>query len=92
MRVRRLQVYPPGRDYHIVAYSSIDVMVQTETGYAVIIGMEWLFGILAKNRAEGVRGHEKVPVCGQVQVPAGGQLKVPIPRFVVSSGLPGPGR
>jgi hypothetical protein len=27
-----------------------------------------------------VRGHEKVPVCGQVQVAAGGQLKVPIPR------------
>jgi predicted enzyme related to lactoylglutathione lyase len=41
---------------------------------------------------EIVRGHEKVPVCGRVQVPAGGQLKVPIPRFVVSSGLPGPGR
>src|SRR6266849_4170570 len=27
-----------------------------------------------------VRGHEKVPVCGQVEVLAGGQLKVPIPR------------
>jgi phospholipase C len=24
-----------------------------------------------------VRGHEKVPACGQVQVPAGGQIKVP---------------
>ena len=29
---------------------------------------------------EGVRGHEKVPVYGQVEVLAGGQLKVPIPR------------
>jgi hypothetical protein len=42
--------------------------------------------------AGDVHGHEKVPVCGQVQVPAGGQLKVPIPRFVVSAGIPGPGR
>src|SRR5437588_10235201 len=38
-----------------------------------------------------VHGHKKVPVCGQVRVPAGGQLKVP-PRFVVSCGIPGPGR
>ena len=54
MRVCRLQVYPPGRDYHIVAYSSIDVVVQTEAGYAVIVGLEWLSGILAENRAGGV--------------------------------------
>ena len=28
--------------------------------------------------AEGtVRGHEKVPACGQIRVPAGGQIKVP---------------
>src|ERR1019366_7260132 len=27
-----------------------------------------------------VHGHEKVPVCGQVEVPGGGQVKVPIPR------------
>ena len=31
-------------------------------------------------RCDLVRGHEKVPVCGQVEVSAGGQLKVPIPR------------
>ena len=39
-----------------------------------------------------VRGHEKVPVCGQVQVLAGGQVKVPIPSFVVSAGSLRPGR
>ena len=27
-----------------------------------------------------VRGHEKVPACGQVEVPAFGRLEVPIPR------------
>jgi hypothetical protein len=27
--------------------------------------------------ALSVRGHEKVPACGQVVVPAGGQIKVP---------------
>jgi len=39
-----------------------------------------------------VRGHEKVPACGQVWVLAGGQVKVLIPRFVVSTGGCGPGR
>ena len=37
-----------------MAYSSIDVVVQTEAGYAVIVGLEWLSGILAENRAGGV--------------------------------------
>jgi hypothetical protein len=34
-----------------------------------------------------VRGHEKVPVYGQVEVLAGGQLKVPIPRSSCRPGL-----
>ena len=67
MRVRRLQVYPSGRDYRVVAYSSIDVVVQTKAGYAVIVGMEGQFGIFAENRAEGV--DEWFPDIGPV--PAG---------------------
>ena len=39
-----------------------------------------------------VRGHEKVPVCGQVEVLAGGQLKVPIPRSPCLPGVCRPGR
>ena len=39
----------------------------------------------------GVRGHEKVPVYGQVVVLAGGQLKVPIPRSSCRPGLQGLG-
>ena len=38
-----------------------------------------------------VRGHEKVPVYGQVEVLAGGQLKVPIPRSPCRPGLQGLG-
>jgi hypothetical protein len=34
-----------------------------------------------------LRGHEKVPVCGQVEVLAGGQLKVPIPRSSCRPGV-----
>ena len=34
-----------------------------------------------------VHGHEKVPVCGQVQVLAGGQVKVPIPRSSCRPGV-----
>ena len=34
-----------------------------------------------------VRGHEKVPVYGQVEVLAGGQLKVPIPRSSCRPGV-----
>ena len=30
-------------------------------------------------RSRGVRGHEKIPTCGQVDVPARGQVKVPTP-------------
>src|SRR5579859_1307817 len=39
--------------------------------------------------AGGVRGHEKVPVYGQVEVLAGGQLEVPIPRSSCRPGLSG---
>src|SRR5713226_9511154 len=67
MRVRRLQAHPPGRDYHIVAYSSIDIVVQAEAGYAVVVGVEGPFGIFAENRAEGV--DEWFPDVGPV--PAG---------------------
>ena len=67
MRVRRLQVHPPGRDNHVVAYSGIDVVVETEAGYAVIVGVEGPFGIFAENRAEGV--DEWFPDVGPV--PAG---------------------
>jgi catechol 2,3-dioxygenase-like lactoylglutathione lyase family enzyme len=35
----------------------------------------------------GVRGHEKVPACGQVEVLAGGQLKVPTPRSPCRPGV-----
>ena len=34
-----------------------------------------------------VRGHEKVPACGQVEVLAGGQLKVPTPRSPCRPGV-----
>ena len=37
--------------------------------------------------AWGVRGHEKVPVCGQVEVLASGQLKVPVPRSSCRPGV-----
>jgi hypothetical protein len=47
-----------------MAYSSIDVVVQTETGYAVIVGMEGPFEIFAENRAEGV--DEWLPDIGPV--------------------------
>ena len=37
--------------------------------------------------SRGVRGHEKVPACGQVEVLAGGQLKVPTPRSPCRPGV-----
>ena len=33
-----------------------------------------------RNQAALVRGHERVPVCGQLEVPTGGHLEVPTPR------------
>ena len=50
-----------------MAYNSIDVVVQIEAGYAVIVGVERPFGIFAENRAEGV--DEWFPDIGPV--PAG---------------------
>ena len=50
-----------------MAYSSIHVVVQSETGYAVIVGMEGPFEIFAENGAEGV--DEWLPDIGPV--PAG---------------------
>jgi hypothetical protein len=41
----------------------------------------------AVSEAIGVRGHEKVPACGQVEVLAGGQLKVPTPRSPCRPGV-----
>ena len=50
-----------------MTYSSIDVVVQTEASYAVIVGVEGPFGIFAENRTEGV--DEWFPDIGPV--PAG---------------------
>ena len=50
-------------------------------------------GKQADNRPEtSVRGHEKVPVYGQVEVLAGGQFKSPHPSFAVSAWSLRPGR
>ena len=49
-----LRVHPPGRDYHVVANVSIDIVVEAEAGYALVIGVEGLFRIFAENRAEGI--------------------------------------
>jgi hypothetical protein len=69
LRVRRLQVYPPRRDYHVVAYFSIDIVVKTEPGYAVVVGVKGLFGIFAENRPEGV--DEWFPDVGPVPARSG---------------------
>jgi hypothetical protein len=45
---------------------------------------------LARSRAGGVRGREKVSTGGQVEVSTGGQIKVPTPCSSCRSGTAGP--
>src|SRR5262245_24940022 len=43
-----------------------------------------------RSSPNGVRGHEKVPIGGQVEVPTGGQIKVPTPCWSCRPGTTGP--